>query len=103
MKNDKSAGTDRFTVEFNKKKNWKDIGTFLMRSLNYSFDKGELSVTQKQGIVSIIPKARNPREFLKNWRPITLFNISYKLLSSCLADKMKTILDTFIMKTRNDF
>ena len=102
MKNDKSPGTDGLTVEFYKFF-WKDIGTFLRRSLNYSFDKGELSVTQKQGIVSIIPKARKPREFLKNWRPITLLNISYKLLSSCLANRIKTVLDTLMHENQKGF
>ena len=98
MKNYKLPGTDGFTVEFYKFF-WKIIGTFLRRSLNYSFIKGELSVTQKQGIVS----TRKPREFLKNWRLITLLNISYKLLSSCLANRIKTVLDTIIHETQKGF
>lgn len=38
---------------------WKDLGCFLLRSVNVGFDVGELSVTQKQGIISILPKGDN--------------------------------------------
>ncbi|XP_061165600.1 uncharacterized protein LOC133174502 [Saccostrea echinata] len=47
MKNNKSPGSDGFTVEFYKFF-WKDLGIFLIRSLNYGFLSGELSLTQKQ-------------------------------------------------------
>ena len=44
MKNDKSPGSDDFSVEFFKCF-WKDIGYFVLRSINYAFIIGELSVT----------------------------------------------------------
>ena len=78
MKNDKSPGTDGFTAEFFKFF-WIDLGSFLTRSFNYSYEKRELSTTQKQGIISILPKGDKPRMLLKNWRPITLLNCSYKI------------------------
>ena len=74
MKNDKTPGTDGYTTEFFKFF-WKDVGIFLLRSVNYSFDKGELSITQKQGIISILPKGDKPREFLKYTKaPQTVHN-----------------------------
>ena len=39
-----------------KKYFWKDIGIYLLRSINEGFKKGELSVTLKQGIITCIPK-----------------------------------------------
>ena len=36
---------------------------------------GSLSVTQKQGIITCIPKPNKPRYILKNWRPIILLNV----------------------------
>ena len=55
MSNDKSPGSDGFTTEFFKVF-WKQLGNFIVRSINYGYQKGELSVTQKQGIITCIPK-----------------------------------------------
>ena len=55
QKHNKSPGSDGFTYEFYIFF-WKDIGMYLLRSINEDFKKGELSVTQKQGIITCIPK-----------------------------------------------
>ena len=102
MKNDKSPGSDGFTAEFYKFF-WKDIGHFLIRSINLGFQKGELSTTQKQGIISILPKGDKPREFLKNWRPISLLNVSYKIVSACIANRIKKVLDFLIHNNQKGF
>ena len=36
-----------------------------MRAINDGFDKGEMSPTQKEGIIICIPKGDKPREYLK--------------------------------------
>ena len=82
---------------------WSDIGRFLIRSLNYAFKHGHLSITQSQGIVSILPKGDKPREYLKNWRPITLLNVTYKVLSSCIANRLKTVLHDIIHDDQKGF
>ena len=46
MKNNKSPGLDGFTVEFFKFF-WVDIGALILRSINYGYINGSLSVTQK--------------------------------------------------------
>ena len=40
-------------------------------ALNKAFEDGELSTTQKEGIVTCIPKGDKPRDNIKNWRPVT--------------------------------
>ena len=87
MKNNKSPGSDGFTTEFYKFF-WRDLGVFLVRSLNYGFSIGNLSETQKQGVISILPKSDKAREYLKNWRLISLLNVSYKIASSCIANRI---------------
>ena len=89
MKNGKSPGTDGYNAEFYKFF-WKDIGNFVLESLNESFNTGELSITQKQGLITLLPKGNKPRELIKNWRPITLLNVDYKLLAECLNESFNT-------------
>ncbi|KAJ8033044.1 hypothetical protein HOLleu_23168 [Holothuria leucospilota] len=64
MKNNKSPGPDGFTVEFYKYF-WNEIGQFLLRSLNFGYENS-LSVTQKQGVITLIPKGDKPRCYLNN-------------------------------------
>ena len=57
MNNQKSPGSDGFTTEFYKFF-WKDIGHSLVRSINYGFRSGEMSITQKEGIITLYSKGR---------------------------------------------
>jgi hypothetical protein len=102
FKNDKSPGTDGFTAEF-LKKFWLDIGPYVFNSFKCSLDSGKLSKSQTQGIISVLPKGQKPKEYLKNWRPISLLNTTYKLLSSVLANRMKPILCEIIHENQKDF
>ena len=102
MKNNKSPGSDGFTIEFYKFF-WSDIGYFIVRSLNYGFQIGELSSTQKEGVITCIPKANKNKQYIKNWRPISLFNVSYKLASACIANRLKKILPCLIHNDQTGF
>ena len=82
---------------------WIDLSDFLIRSINYSYETGNLSITQKQGIITCIPKKDKPRQYIKNWRPITLLNSVYKLLSSVLADRFKKVLPKIISEDQTGF
>ena len=42
-----------------------------------------MSITQRQGGITHIPKVSKFKH-LKNWRPLSLFNTSYKIASSCI-------------------
>ena len=102
MKDNKSPGLSGFTVEFFKFF-WIDIGVFLVRSLNYGLKKGELSVSQKQGVITCIPKGNKDKCYLKNWRPISLLNVSYKIASASIANRLKGHLSTLINEDQTGF
>ena len=76
---------------------------FFLRSLNYGFDNNELSTTQKEVIITSIPKSNKDRKYSKNWRPISMLNCSYKLASTCLANRLKTVLSDLISKDQTGF
>lgn len=50
-----------------------------------------------------LPKGDKPRHFLNNWRPITLLNVFYKLISGCISRRIKTTLDSLISDTQTGF
>ena len=102
MNNDPSPGSDGFSAEFFKFF-WKKIGTSVVRSLNYGFQEGKLSVTQRKGIVTCIPKEDKPKKFLKNWRPITLLNTIYKIASGVISTRIKSVLNKLISKDQTGF
>ena len=75
-----SPGLSGFSADFFKVF-WKQLGHFVLRSLNYGYEMGNLSITQRQGIITCIPKDNKPKQFLKNWRPLTLLDTVYKIAS----------------------
>ena len=58
-----------------------------MRAIHYSFKIGELCLVQRYGIISVIPKDKKDQLYLSNWRPLTLLNTFYKLISGVLTEK----------------
>ena len=102
MKNSTSPGNDGFTAEFFKFF-WVDLGKYILRSINYAYRNGLLSVTQKQGIITCLPKPNKARNILKNWRPISLLNVIYKLMSSAIANRLKTVLNKLINQDQKGF
>ena len=95
MNNNKSPGSDGFSTEFFKFV-WIDLTSFVVNSINFGSLLGELSVTQKQGIITCLPKDNKPRHFLKNWRPISLLNTVYKIGSGVIASRLKRVLEKLI-------
>ena len=102
MSNNKSPGSDGFTAEFFKFF-WSQLGVFVVRSLNEGFDKKEMSSTQKEGVIVCIPKGDKPKEYIKNWRPISLLNVVYKIGSSCIAARLKGVLSSIINEDQTGF
>lgn len=62
--NNTSPGFDGFSYEFFKFF-WKDLGHFILRSINASFNKGEFSESMKRGIITCIPKGNKDKILLK--------------------------------------
>ena len=102
MKNNKSPGTDGYSCEFFKVF-WNRLGSFVLRSINHSYEIGELSLVQKQGIITLLPKENKSRQKLANYRPICLLNTIYKIASASIANRIKTVLDKLIHKKQSGF
>ena len=75
----------------------------LLNSYNEAFNRGSLSVSQKRGTITLIPKGDENLSDLKNWRPISLLNIDYKILSKALAKRMEQYLPKLIHSDQTGF
>ena len=102
MKNNKSPGSDGFSVEFFKFF-WCDLGVFLTRSINYGYRIGTLSTTQREGIITCLPKGDKSKKYLKNWRPISLLNVVYKIASGAITKRIKSVLPLIINMDQTGF
>ena len=102
MTNNRSPGTDGFSADFFKVF-WGQIGHFVVRSINYGYFHKELSTTQKQGIITCIPKENKSRYQIKNYRPISLLNTIYKIASGAIANRLKTTLNKLINNDQTGF
>ena len=98
----KSPGNDGLTVEFYIAF-WPLIGSLLVDSLNYAFEHGELSNSQKQAIITLIEKKGKDKRLIKNWRPISLINMDAKIASKALAKRMEKTLPEIIHFNQNAF
>jgi len=95
LSNNKTPGTDGLSAEFYKFF-WLDVKGCVFDSIVYAFDKGEMSIDQRRGIISLSPKKGKDRLYLKNWRPITLLNTDYKILAKVLALRISKVIGKVI-------
>ena len=87
QKNRKTPGTDGLPIEFYKIF-WNEIKQPFINSITYSLTNGLLSVEQRRGVITLIPKKDKDRLLLKNWRPISLLNSDYKIITRALANRI---------------
>ena len=102
MKNQKSLGLDGHNVEFYKIF-LNDIKHFYIRSINYSYKNGSLTELQKQGVITLLPKPNKDIEKLKNWRPISLLNVDYKIATVAIANRIKPIITSIVDNSQTGF
>ena len=102
LKNDNSPGVTGFTNEFYKEFH-NSLNIWILNYIKFTKEQKTLSYMQKRGSVTLIPKGQKDKRELGNWRPITLLNTLYKLISSILAKKIKKVLPRIIGKEQKGF
>ena len=90
-----SPGPDGLTVEFYAFF-WDKLGETLVSVFNHSLACGDLPNSMKASVTRLLHKKDDKRD-LKNWRPISLLNVDYKIcskaISLCLAKVLGSIID----------
>ena len=95
-KNNVAPGSSGFSFDFYKFF-WRDLKQFIIRSIDFAFEQNRLSVSQRLGIISIIPKGDKDKRYLSNWRPLCLLNSLYKLVSGAMLKELNLLWTPLLM------
>jgi hypothetical protein len=102
FKKNKSPGNDGIPIEFYIEF-WNEISSTLINSYNYSFEEGKLTTSQRQAVISLINKPGKDKMYIENWRPISLLNIDYKIMSKCLSIRLLKVIDKLVHQSQFGF
>jgi len=94
MNRNKSPGPDGLTAELYSFF-WSSLGPVLVQVLNESYRESELCESTNVSVTRLVHKSDDKRD-LKNWRPISLFNLDYKIGSKALSLRLSKVLEVII-------
>jgi len=91
MKDNKTPGTDGLPREFYAQffHLFQDLFVDVLTS---AFANGELSTSQRCGVITLACKDQSKADLLACWRPISLLNVDYKILSKVLSKRLASVL-----------
>jgi len=90
----KSPGADGLTVEFYFHF-WDKLAEPLVTVFNQSLERGELPESMKASVTRLIHK-KDDKRLLKNWRPISLLNVDYKICLKAVSLRLAKVLGSII-------
>lgn len=95
MASGKSPGLDGFPAEFYQRF-WPVMGDDYVEVINFCFAQQSLSPSQRSGVITLLHK-RGDRLDMKNWRPITLLCVDYKIAAKAIANRLLGVLECVII------
>ena len=104
LSNNKSPGWDGLTAEFYKHF-WGDIKQLVYSSYLESIENVTMTPSQRIGVLTLIPKPKPPPDlvYIKNWRPITLLNVDYKIFTHAVKNRIIETLPNLISQAQTGF
>jgi len=82
--------------------NWGTINTEVCHAVLHFLNTGELDNQLNKTYIALIPKVLKP-ECVTEFRPISLCNVMYKLISKVLANRLKLVLPAIISCPQSAF
>ena len=101
LNNDSAPVSGGITAKFYKTF-WRLLKKPLFDCYLESTDRGQLSTSQKRGIITTIYKGNNTRRVdLNNWRQIMLTNVNYKIVTKVLATRLQKIIKYLLNESQS--
>ncbi|CAO2192714.1 unnamed protein product [Urochloa humidicola] len=97
----KAPGPDGFPARFFQR-NWELLGEDIIRAVKIFFEEGRMPEGVNDTAIVLIPKVQHP-ETLKDYRPISLCNVVYKVVSKCLVNRLRPLLGDLISENQSAF
>jgi hypothetical protein len=97
----KAPSPDGFPARFFQK-TWEVKRQDITRGVQNFFEMGEMPSGINETSIVLIPKKDNP-ELLKDFKPISICNVIYKVVSKCLVNSLRPILQDVIAPTQSTF
>ena len=101
MARNKTAGISGFSAEFYSFF-WADIGNLVVDYVNDAKQAGELFITHRRGLLTLIPK-KGCQMLLANKRPICLLDVLYKLIAKVIANRLQNVIGKLINNDQTGF
>ncbi|XP_071713597.1 uncharacterized protein [Rutidosis leptorrhynchoides] len=97
----RAPGPDGFKLNFFKH-HWDLIKPELLDSLNWFWEKGEISNGCNASFITLVPKKSDPI-ILNDFRPISLIGSYYKILTKVLSNRIKKVIPGLIDEVQSAF
>ena len=97
----KAPGPDGFPARFYQR-NWDVMREDVINGVLDFFERETLPEGINDTVIVLIPKGKDPQS-LKDYRPISLCNVIYKVISKCLVNRLRPFLDDIIFETQSAF
>ena len=81
---------------------WHIVGTIIVNAVLEYFNSGIMSLDINHTHIVLIPKIKSPKK-TSDFRPISLCNVIYKIISKVLANRLKQVLPNIISPTQSAF
>jgi ribonuclease HI/exonuclease III len=101
MHPDKAPGPDGFTARFYQQC-WEIIKSDLTKMIKKSQASSKLGGGTNSAFLALIPKEKGALSFSR-FRPISLCNTSYKILTKVIANRLKNILPSIVPENQGGF
>lgn len=101
MHHSKAPGPDGMSPVFYQK-HWRVLGKSVNDSMLFALNNGDFPRELNNMFITLIPKKFDPAK-VANFRPISLYNVLYKILSKVIANRLKQVLPVVISESQCAF